>query len=325
VNVFASDYSHSLSLTKPEATKSPLDLIGNTPLLELATNRREAKIYAKAEFQNPTGSIKDRMVSNIVQQAELRGELKPGQTIVEATSGNTGVSLAMVAAIKNYKAVIVAPDSTSSTKKNLMKMYGAELLLTDNRKGINATVEKARKVAEERGAYLLNQFKNPDNPKAHHSTGKEILNQVRKVDVFVAGVGTGGTLVGVGEVLKQADPCTRLVAVEPYTAPALYNMFHGRELPIEPGIPHRIEGIGESFVPEILLDNLWLIDHVVLARDEDAFNTVQQVGKENGYCVGISSGANIHAAKILAAESNNQMNTVTVLPDSGQRYLEHII
>jgi cysteine synthase A len=227
----------------------------------------------------------------------------------------------MIASIKGYKAIIIAPDSTSDAKKKLMEFYGAEILLTDNREGINTTVEKAYKVAEQQGAYLLNQFQNLDNPKAHHSTGKEILYQVGAVDVFIAGVGTGGTLIGVGETLKKEDPDTRLVAMEPSTAPALYNMFHEEDLPIGSGIPHTIEGIGETFVPEILMENIDIIDDVVLVNDNDAFGVVSDLSRFYGYCTGISSGANVYVAWNMAKILNRDKKVVTVLPDSGQRYL----
>jgi cysteine synthase A len=191
--------------------------------------------------------------------------------------------------------------------------------------GINATVEKAKKVALERGAFLLNQFENPENPRAHYVTGREILTQAGLVDVFVAGVGTGGTLVGVGKVLKDAGLGTRIVAVEPYMAPALYNLFHGEDLPIGLGIPHRIEGIGETFVPRILVDNIDVIDDVVLVRDVDAFRSVMSITLGYGFCVGVSSGANVHVARSIANTLSPKEKVVTVLPDSGQRYLDQIL
>jgi cysteine synthase A len=302
---------------------SVLDLIGETPLIKIP-GISGVEIYAKAEFLNPSGSIKDRIASHIVQQAELRGELRPGQTIVEATSGNTGVSLAMVAAIKGYKALIVTPDSISGAKRRMMELYGARLLLTDRDESMKATVEKAHQVAREKGAYLLNQFKNPDNPGAHRVTGQEIIRQLGVVDVFVAGVGTGGTLVGVGEVLKGAKTDTRLVAVEPYSAPALYNLFHGKDLPVGTGVPHKIEGVGETFVPDILREKLDLIDDVVLVKDYEAFITSKQLSQSYGCCVGVSSGANVYAVQRLAREVKPKKRLVRVLPDSGQRYLDQM-
>jgi cysteine synthase A len=193
-------------------------------------------------------------------------------------------------------------------------------LLTDSNAGIKATVEKASEVAREMGAYLLNQFENLDNPKAHHVTGKEIIRQLGNVDLFVAGVGTGGTLVGIGKYLKNINLKTKLVAIEPDSVPAFFNLFYEKELPISLGIPHKIEGIGESFVPKILLENLDLVDDVVLVKDEYAFRTMRQLSKDFGYCVGISSGANMYVAWNLAKE--NASKVVTVLPDSGQRYFE---
>jgi cysteine synthase A len=264
------------------------------------------------------------MVANIIKQAELRGELKPGQTIVEATSGNTGVSLAMIAAIKGYNALIVAPDSTSGSKKSMMQLFGAELILTDSSEGIDATVKRASELAEDRGAFLLNQFKTSDNPDAHNGTANEIIQCAGTVDIFVAGVGTGGTLVGVGKVLKNKDPKTGVVAVEPFTAPALYNVYHGKDLHIGPGIPHRIEGIGETFVPDILKKNLDLIDDVVLVKDEDAFNMAKYLSKKYGLCVGISSGANVKVAIDLSEKLDSNKNVVTVLPDNCQRYLDKL-
>jgi cysteine synthase A len=325
VNIFAGRSARISDNTDAPIFQSALDLIGNTPLFDLTDDNSGARVYAKAEFQNPSGSIKDRMVANIVQKAETRGELRTGDTIVEATSGNTGVSLAMIASIKGYKAIIVAPDSTSGVKKLMMEFFGAELVLTDGSEGIKGTVERARELVRERGGFLLDQFKSMDNPGAHRVTGREILCQSGEVDTFVAGVGTGGTLIGVGRVLKAEDPDTQLVAVEPYPAPALYNLFHGKELKIGSGIPHRIEGIGETFVPDILLDNLDLIDDVVLVKDHDAFQTVRRMVHDYGLCVGISSGANIHVARSLSKQLDASKKVVTVLPDSGQRYLEQIL
>jgi cysteine synthase A len=299
---------------------SVLDLIGNTPLLRLSNALGSGScLYAKPEYQNPTGSIKDRMVKYVVEMAERRGELTPGATIVEASSGNTGVSVSMIAAVKGYRALIVVPDSTSGVKARMMKRYGAEIVFTKSGDGIKAVVEKARELAAERGAYMLNQFRNTDNLKAHRVTGEEVLAQAGSVSVFVAGVGTGGTLLGVAETLKQADPDTRIVALEPETAPALYNVFHGTHLPIGTGIPHSIEGIGETFVPRIVEQNLGLIDDVMLVSDEDAYEATAALASMHGLCVGVSSGANVFAAAQIA--KNVAGKVVTVLPDSGQRYI----
>ena len=301
---------------------SVLDLIGNTPLLELSrlSGTSEAKVYAKAEFLNPSGSIKDRMVHYAIESAERRGQLVKGDTIVEASSGNTGVSISMIAAFKGYKAVIVVPETTSGVKTQMMGSYGAELIYTPSREGISATVRRARREAEERGAFLLDQFRNPDNVKAHHTTGKEILQQAGHVDAFVAGIGTGGTLVGVTQMLKDVNPETKIVAVEPATAPAYYNMYYRRNLLIGSGIPHRIEGIGETFVPDIDRDNTDIVDEVVLVSDEEAFEMTRRLAAVEGLYTGISSGANVHAALVTAKGMDHDSRVVTVLPDSGQRY-----
>ena len=301
---------------------SVLDLIGDTPLLELSRlgNTSCAKVYAKAEFLNPSGSIKDRMVHYAIESAERRGQLGKGATIVEASSGNTGVSVSMIAAFKGYKAVIVVPETTSGVKTKMMDSYGAELIYTPSEEGIDATVRRAREEAEERGAFLLDQFRNPDNVRAHHTTGKEILRQAGHVDAFVAGIGTGGTLVGVTQMLKQVYPETRTVAVEPATAPAYYNMYYGSSLPIGAGIPHKIEGIGETFVPQIIFDNTDVVDGVILVSDEEAFEMMGKLAVVEGLFTGISSGANVHAALEVAMSMDHDAHVVTVLPDSGQRY-----
>jgi len=302
------------------ASASVLDLIGDTPLLRLSNALGSGScLYAKTEYQNPSGSIKDRMVKYAIEMAELRGELTPGATIVEASSGNTGVSVSMIAAVKGYRALIAVPDSTSGVKVRMMRQYGAEIVFTRSGDGIGAVVEKARELAAERGAYMLNQFRNTDNIKAHHVTGEEILAQADAVSVFVAGVGTGGTLLGVAEVLKQADTETRVVAVEPEAAPALYNLFYGTNLPVGAGIPHRIEGIGETFVPRIVEQNLGLLDGVVLVSDEEALAATAGLARMHGLCVGVSSGANVYAAVQTAKTVGGKV--VTVLPDSGQRYV----
>jgi cysteine synthase A len=321
VNIFAENFNlkeHSLN----RISKSALDLIGNTSLLEInKIGNIGACIYAKTEFQNPSGSIKDRMVKYAIIAAEQRGDLSPGDIIVEASSGNTGVSVSMVAALKGYTAVIIVPDITSNVKVNMMKKYGAEVLKVNADHGIQAVVDKAKEVKDQRGAFLLDQFNNPDNKKAHQITGNEILRQVKKVDAFVAGVGTGGTLVGVAEVLKKENPLTRIIAMEPQTAPAFYNLFHGTSLPIGSGIPHKIEGIGETFVPQLLERNMSLVDDVVLVSDSDALQTMNELARKEGVSAGISSGANIYATTKVSETMRKETNLVTVLPDSGQRYL----
>lgn len=296
---------------------SVLDLVGNTSLLKLnkITEPGKAGIYAKTEFTNPSGSIKDRMVKHVIEQAEERGDLKPGDLIVEASSDNTGVSLSLIASIKGYSVCIVAPDTTSAVKAGMMTRYGAELVFTPNEEGVAAVVEKANEVVEKRGAYLLNQFATPDNVKAQNITGREILDQLGPVDAFCAGI---------GEVLKEANPGVKVYAVEPEPAPAFYNMYYGKDLPIPEGIPHKIEGIGESFVPQIVEEHTDVIDGVILCSDQDAMSTMAALTCSEGLCVGVSSGANVWAAKQIASKLGEDKNVVTVLPDTGQRYLDDI-
>lgn len=304
---------------------SILDLIGIDPILKLTKFKKKghADIYAKIEFMNPSGSIKDRMVANCIEAAEKRGKLKNGDTIVEATSGNTGAALSMVAAVKGYKTIIVMPEGTSDAKKKIMRNFGARLVFTPDKKGIAAVVDKAKAIAKRKNTFLLNQFENPDNPRSHLETGKEIVKALGKtgVDAFVAAVGTGGTLVGVARVLKNANPNAHIVAVEPDKAPAFYNMFYGKQLPIGKGIPHKIEGIGEGFVPKILADGRRLIDEVMLVKDNDAIRTMKELIKKEGVFVGMSSGANVWAAMRIAKRLGEGKTVVTVLPDTGQRYL----
>jgi cysteine synthase A len=323
VNAFAGNPANGYIPTLNAVSGSVLDLIGNTSLLELTklTTGLKARVFVKTEFMNPSGSIKDRMVCCAIQGAERRGLLKVGDTLVEASSGNTGVALAMLSAVKGYKAVIVVPDTTSRVKVEMMERYGAEIVYTPSELGVRATVMKASQVAEERKAFLLDQFRNPDNVKAHNITGREILRQAGKVDVFVAGIGTGGTLIGIAEVLKEANPETRIIAVEPVNASAFYNLFYGTDLPLGSGIPHRIEGIGESFVPEIISENVGQVDGVILIEEEDAFEMMKKLATEEGLYVGVSSGANVWSSIKLAEEIDAEKNIVTVLPDSGQRYV----
>ncbi|MCW3990594.1 MAG: PLP-dependent cysteine synthase family protein [Candidatus Bathyarchaeota archaeon] len=323
MRIFAGSPAHEF-IIRNNLFGSVLDLIGNTPLLELSriSHLYEAKVFAKAEFLNPSGSIKDRMVHYAVESAEREDLLGNGDTIVEASSGNTGISIAMIAAYKGYKAVIVVPETTSSVKVKMMERYGAEVIYTPSEEGIDATIRRAKKEAEERCAFLLDQFRNPDNVRAHHATGEEILRQAGHVDAFVAGIGTGGTLVGVAQVLKEANPETKIVAVEPALAPAYYNMYYGCSLPIGSGIPHRIEGIGETFVPEIVRDNTDIVDEVMLVGDEVAFEMMRMLAAVEGLLTGISSGANVHAAMEFAKNLDYDARIVTVLPDSGQRYPE---
>lgn len=267
---------------------------------------------------NPSGSIKDRMVNYALEAAEKRGELKHGDTIVEASSGNTGVSLSMLSALKKYKSIIVVPDSTSLVKVKMMEAYGSKIVYTNSKDGVNETLQKAKQVAEENNAFLLNQFENQDNIKAHNITGKEILDQVGNVDIFVAGIGTGGTLLGVAEILKKSNPETRIIAVEPKKAPAFYNMFYDKNLPIAEGIPHKIEGIGESFVPELLKRNQNIVDEVSLVTDNEAFMMKSRLAIEEGLFIGNSSGANVYVAQKYLHKNKI---VITILPDTGMRYI----
>lgn len=319
-------------------TNSVLDFIGNTPIVELKrivgksaekTGKNRAQIFAKLEFLNPSGSIKDRMVLYALEAAEKRGMLKKGRgmTLVEATSGNTGVALSMIASVKGYHTIIVMPETTSKEKIKMIKAFGAKLIFTSAEKGMAEPVRLAEEIARKKKAFLLNQFENPDNAKAHETTGREILNQMKRlkknVDAFVAGIGTGGTLIGVAKVLKKKNPKTKIVAVEPAAVPAFYNMLYGKRLPVKGGIAHKIEGIGEGFVPKILSrkKNRRLVNDVILVKDEEAIRMTKKLANEEGLFVGISSGANVLAALKLAKKLGKGKNIVTVLPDTGQRYL----
>lgn len=335
MNVFARDARSrvvawkKMRRRKGKPSNSVLGIIGNTPIVELGklsktVKKRSARIFAKLEFLNPSGSIKDRMVLYAIEAAEKRGELKKNATIVEATSGNTGIALSMVAAVKGYNAVIVLPKTTSDEKIEILEAFGAKLILTPPKKGIKGTIEKAKQVAKNKRAFLLNQFENPDNVRSHEITGKEILEQVKNVDAFVAGIGTGGTLIGVAKVLKRKNPRARIVAVEPAKVPAFYNMFYQKNLLVKHGIPHKIEGIGEGFVPKILSENKNLVDEVMLVKDEDAIKMAKRLAKKEGLFVGPSSGANVWAAMRLAKKMGRGKNVTTVLPDTGQRYLSGV-
>jgi cysteine synthase A len=297
-----------------------LKLIGSTPMIRLDGISKVPTILAKLEFLNPTGSIKDRMVWHIIRAAEKTGAIKPGSTIVEATSGNTGVSLAMIAAVRGYEAVLVMPTGTAPHKVKMMRAFGAQIVHIPTSQGMGAVVAKAKELAE--GAFLLNQFENPHNILAHRETGKEILAQTGgQVDAFVAGVGTGGTLIGVAQVLKKETPDVQIIAVEPRGAPALFCKFYGKPMPPIRGIPHQIEGIGEGFVSRILADNLSLIDRVMLVGDGEAAQMARRLARE-GLLVGISSGANVCASLRVGKELGSDSTIVTVLPDGGQRYLD---
>lgn len=307
---------------------SVLNAVGKTPLVRLGSisKRAGANIFAKLEFLNPSGSIKDRMVLQIINSAEKKGLLKPGSTIVEATSGNTGISVAMIAAVKGYTAILVMPDNTAKAKQQIMHALNARIVLVPEKEGMGSVVRKAREIAEKADGFLVNQFSNEDNVKAHYEgTGKEILTQLDKeINAFVAGIGTGGTLIGVGRALKEKHPRLSLIAVEPEKSPVFYNMFHGREIPKITGIPHLIEGIGEGFVSKILEDNLNLVDSVMLVSDEEAIQTTLELARGEGLLCGVSSGANVSAC-LKAAEDFKNGIIVTVLPDGGYRYLDLLL
>lgn len=302
-----------------EIKESALELIGGTPLLKL--NRYSEKagvkgaiILAKLEYLNPAGSVKDRIALAMIEEAEKSGRLKPGATIIEPTSGNTGIGLAAVAAAKGYKAILTLPDTMSVERRNLLKAYGAELVLTEGAKGMKGAIAKAEELKKEiDGSVILGQFVNPANPAVHKATtGPEIWKQTDgKVDIFVAGVGTGGTVTGVGEYLKEQNPNIKIVAVEPAASPVLSKGTPGA---------HKIQGIGAGFVPEVL--NTKVYDEVIAVENEDAFAEGKAFALAEGILVGISSGAALKAAAILAARPENAGKTiVALLPDSGDRYL----
>ena len=299
--------------------ESASELIGNTPLLKLNGYSKKAgvtgaTILAKLEYLNPAGSVKDRIALAMIEDAEKKGELKPGATIIEPTSGNTGIGLAAVAAAKGYRAILTLPDTMSVERRNLLKAYGAELVLTEGAKGMKGAIAKAEELKNEiEGAVILGQFVNPANPAAHKATtGPEIWEQTDgKVDIFVAGVGTGGTITGTGEYLKEQNPNVKVVAVEPATSPVLSKGTPG---------PHKIQGIGAGFVPDTL--NTSVYDEIITIENEDAFAEGKAFAVSEGILVGISSGAALKAATILAARPENAgKNIVVLLPDSGDRYL----
>ncbi|MCC3377247.1 cysteine synthase A [Cohnella sp. REN36] len=294
------------------------DLIGDTPLVRLnrIVPEGSAEIYVKVEYQNPGASVKDRIALSIVEEAEKEGKLKPGGTIVEATSGNTGIGLALVAAAKGYRALIVMPETMSLERRNLLRAYGAELVLTPGSEGMNGAVKKAEEILKENPDYFLaDQFRNKANLKIHReTTGPEIVEAINsldgKLDAFIAGIGTGGTISGAGEVLKMSFPGVRIVAVEPAASPLLSEGKAG---------PHKIQGIGANFVPEIL--NRDVYDQIIAVDNEDAFETARTAAKNEGILCGISSGAAIFAALKVAKELGAGKRVVAVVPSNGERYL----
>ena len=294
------------------------DLIGGTPLLKLNSivedEETKAEIYGKLEYFNPAGSVKDRIARAMIDNAEKSGALKPGAVIIEPTSGNTGIGLASVAASRGYKIILTMPETMSVERRNLLKAYGAELVLTDGAKGMKGAIEKAEELAKETpGSFIPSQFTNPANPSAHKaSTGPEIWEDTDgKVDIFVAGVGTGGTLSGVGAYLKSKNPDVKVVAVEPAGSPVLSKGSAG---------PHKLQGIGAGFVPETLDTEVY--DEIVTVENEDGFETGRTLARKGGVLVGISSGAAVYAASRLAKRPENKGKViVALLPDTGERYL----
>ncbi|CCY60802.1 MULTISPECIES: cysteine synthase A [Clostridia] len=297
--------------------KDATELIGNTPLVEFNHIEKKeglnAKILAKLEYFNPAGSVKDRIAKEMIEDAERKGTLKPGATIIEPTSGNTGIGLASIATAKGYKAIIVMPETMSVERRNIIKAYGAEIVLTEGAKGMKGAIAKAEELSKEiPDSFVAGQFVNPANPEAHRkTTGPEIWNDTDgKVDIFVAGVGTGGTVTGVGEYLKQQNPDVKVVAVEPATSPVLSKGTAGA---------HKIQGIGAGFVPDTL--NTKIYDEIITIDNDAAFEGGKEIASIEGILVGISSGAAFVAAKELAKRPENAGKTIVVLlPDSGDRY-----
>ena len=298
--------------------RSTEELIGKTPLVALLRAEEKfalkAKLFAKAEYFNPTGSVKDRAAKGMLDEAERTGALKKGGTVIEPTSGNTGIGLAFLCLLRGYKAIIVMPDSMSVERQQLMKAYGAEVVLTDGKKGMKGAIEKAEQLAKEiPDSFIPDQFKNPANAEIHYrTTGKEIYEDLEgEVDIFVAGVGTGGTITGVGRYLKEKNPCVKIVGVEPQSSPVLSKS--------EAGV-HKIQGIGAGFVPAVLDQSV--LDEVIAVSDSEAFTGAKELATTEGLFVGISSGAAYCAARALAAKRENEGKKIVVLlPDGGSRYL----
>jgi len=298
-----------------QAHKEITQLIGNTPLVRLnrLSKPGAATIYAKVESFNPGGSVKDRICLNMINEAERQGKLKPGGTIVEPTSGNTGIGLALVAAVRGYKLILVMPESMSMERASLLSSYGAQLVLTAAWEGMKGSIKEAEAIIAQNPTYFMpDQFSNPANPAMHRmTTAPEILDALDgKVDAFVAAVGTGGTITGCGEVIKERNPAAKVVAVEPAGSPVLSGG--------DPG-PHKIQGIGAGFVPKVL--NRKLLDRVITVTDDEAYQTAKLLAKKEGLLVGISAGANVFAAQKVAEELGPGKNVVTILCDTGERYI----
>ena len=295
-----------------ERYSSTLDRIGNTPLVKLSTPEGSATLWGKLESANPGGSVKDRIAKAMIEQAEQDGLLKPGDIIVEPTSGNTGIGISLVGSIKGYQVVLIMPDTMSMERRRLLGAFGAELILTPGAKGMRGAIEKAEEIAAERKAFMPQQFCNPANPRVHlETTGPEILRDLdNQVDALVAGVGTGGTITGAGQAIKAKNPGALIVAVEPSDSPVLSGG--------EPG-PHKIQGIGAGFVPDVL--NMDLLTEIITVTNEQAMQTARDLAREEGVFVGISAGANVFAARQISARLKPGQNVVTILCDTGERYL----
>lgn len=293
---------------------SVYDLIGNTPVVKLnrLVDEDSAEVYVKLEYMNPGSSVKDRIALAMIEDAEEKGLLKEGDTLIEPTSGNTGIGLAMVAAAKGIKAILVMPDTMSSERRNLLRAYGAELVLTPGAEGMKGAIKKAEELAEEHGYFMPQQFNNPANAEVHRrTTGKEIAEQFGDgLDAFIAGIGTGGTITGAGEVLKEKNPSIKIFAVEPTDSPVLSGG--------KPG-PHKIQGIGAGFVPKIL--NTEIYDEIITVKNEEAFEFARKAAREEGILGGISSGAAICAALQVAKKLGKGKKVLAVLPSNGERYL----
>ena len=291
---------------------SELDRIGNTPLVKISTPQGSADLWGKLESANPGGSVKDRIAKAMIEQAEKDGLIKPGDVIVEPTSGNTGIGISLVGTIKGYQVVLTMPDTMSMERRRLLGAFGAELILTPGAKGMRGAIEKAEEIAAERKAFMPQQFCNPANPKVHmETTGPEILRDLdNQVDALVAGVGTGGTITGAGQAIKNQNPDVLIVAVEPADSAVLSGG--------EPG-PHKIQGIGAGFVPDVL--NTDIYSRIITVSNEDAMQTARGLARDEGIFVGISAGANVFAARQVAAQLSQGQNVVTILCDTGERYL----